>query len=258
MPYTLPRTKSKLAFGVAAFLVFYSLIVQASLDSCLGFGSTMTLSYKLVEESPGEFKRFGAFHGDDPISVDTWIESLSIPSQIEKLVHVIKEASTDYPAFFFETKGVSPKTLTKHFEFVLVKSKQLERFVQDRGHDFDVFANYVNGEKSGASGSIDVSSSVSFFNLGGTSKLIAPKAVQQSRYIYSHFGMFLRNAPDQEIVEFWRLVGKEYRKSLDESMMTGGSKSLWLSTSGTGVAWLHMRIDDRPKYYTFGRFADEK
>ena len=25
-------------------------------------------------------------------------------------------------------------------------------------------------------------------------------------------------------------------------------RPLWLSTSGAGVAWLHVRLDDRPKY----------
>jgi hypothetical protein len=28
-----------------------------------------------------------------------------------------------------------------------------------------------------------------------------------------------------------------------------GSQPLWLSTAGGGVDWLHIRLDDRPKYY---------
>ena len=27
--------------------------------------------------------------------------------------------------------------------------------------------------------------------------------------------------------------------------------SVWLSTSGLGVYWLHVRLDSRPKYYTY-------
>jgi hypothetical protein len=27
------------------------------------------------------------------------------------------------------------------------------------------------------------------------------------------------------------------------------AKPVWLSTAGGGVAWLHVRLDDRPKYY---------
>lgn len=254
MPFLLSRRTPKLVSVVAAFLVFYLFNSQARLDRCLG--STMTLSYQLVEERHGEYKRFAALHGGNPVSVDTWIDLLSSPAEIVKFVGVVKEASVDYPAFFFETKGVSPKTLTKPFEFVLVKSKHLERFVQGRGHDFDVFAEYLNDDNSASSNNAD-RSSVSFFNLDRTSKLIAPKAIQRSKSIYSHLGIFQRNASKEEIIEFWQLVGKEYRKSLDESEIIGGGKTLWLSTSGTGVAWLHMRIDDRPKYYTFRDFADE-
>jgi len=27
------------------------------------------------------------------------------------------------------------------------------------------------------------------------------------------------------------------------------AKRVWLSTAGMGVSWLHVRLDDRPKYY---------
>ncbi len=27
------------------------------------------------------------------------------------------------------------------------------------------------------------------------------------------------------------------------------SKPVWLSTAGAGVSWLHVRLDDKPKYY---------
>ena len=34
-------------------------------------------------------------------------------------------------------------------------------------------------------------------------------------------------------------------------------RPMWLSTCGTGVAWVHMRLDQRPKYYTYTPFARE-
>lgn len=30
-----------------------------------------------------------------------------------------------------------------------------------------------------------------------------------------------------------------------------GTRPVWLSTAGAGVAWLHVRLDDRPKYYSY-------
>ncbi|MFY0533025.1 DUF6940 family protein [Nannocystis pusilla] len=29
---------------------------------------------------------------------------------------------------------------------------------------------------------------------------------------------------------------------------------VWLSTSGSAVPWLHVRLDARPKYYVFGPY----
>jgi hypothetical protein len=104
MSFTLPRRASKRIVSVAAaFLALYLWIAQARLDSSCLESTTMTLIYRQIEESPGQYKRFAAFggdNGDSPISVDAWIDLLSSPAEIVKFVDVIKEASVDYPAFF--------------------------------------------------------------------------------------------------------------------------------------------------------------
>ena len=33
-------------------------------------------------------------------------------------------------------------------------------------------------------------------------------------------------------------------------------RTLWLSTSGLGVAWLHLRLDHEPKYYQYAPYRD--
>ncbi len=33
-----------------------------------------------------------------------------------------------------------------------------------------------------------------------------------------------------------------------------GHTPLWLSTAGGGVAWLHVRLDSRPKYYGYSPY----
>jgi NADH:ubiquinone oxidoreductase subunit len=35
-----------------------------------------------------------------------------------------------------------------------------------------------------------------------------------------------------------------------------GEQPVWLSTAGMGVAWLHVRLDDRPKYYGYSPYRD--
>lgn len=254
----------RLLLFIAAAYVFVQLLLTAvsnsstprnknSAKASAKTNATMMGSpdYILVEEIKGNFKRFAAFDRSAPVSIAEWIELLSSSNHVIKFVEVMKEASSEYPAFFFETKGVSPGSASKQFEFVLVNSKSLHSFVQ-RGHDFDAFKEHFQS----ANREDVAATSVSFPNLGRTSTLIAPKPMQPTKDIYSHIGRFIRNAPKNEITFFFQLVGKQYRKILNES--TGGQdKSVWLSTSGIGVAWLHMRIDDRPKYYTFKYFAKE-
>ena len=34
------------------------------------------------------------------------------------------------------------------------------------------------------------------------------------------------------------------------------AKPVWLSTAGAGVSWLHVRLDDRPKYYGYAPYRE--
>nr|WP_218152073.1 hypothetical protein [Nitrosomonas communis] len=61
---------------------------------------------------------------------------------------------------------------------------------------------------------------------------------------YGHLGAFLRQAPARQRHSLWRSVGSAMERRL-------GVKPVWLSTAGAGVSWLHVRLDDRPKYYGY-------
>ena len=59
---------------------------------------------------------------------------------------------------------------------------------------------------------------------------------------FSHLAKFVRRATPAQQDALWQAVG--------EAMATRvGDRPVWLSTAGHGVAWLHVRLDDRPKYY---------
>lgn len=64
---------------------------------------------------------------------------------------------------------------------------------------------------------------------------------------YGHLAAFVREGPSQQVAETWKHVAQEYMKQINDM----NEKPIWLSTSGLGVAWLHFRLDRRPKYYTF-------
>lgn len=85
---------------------------------------------------------------------------------------------------------------------------------------------------------------VSFFNLDKSSILISPKSDGKN---YKHLYSFLVNSTKDKIAELWYLVSKEAKKLVDSGT------NVWISTSGYGVGWLHIRIDQKPKYYKFYR-----
>jgi hypothetical protein len=55
---------------------------------------------------------------------------------------------------------------------------------------------------------------------------------------------FLREGPSDQVHDLWHRTARAVRENL-------GAKPMWLSTAGLGVAWLHIRLDSRPKYYRF-------
>jgi hypothetical protein len=83
-----------------------------------------------------------------------------------------------------------------------------------------------------------------FANLGGDATLVVPEAIGK-REAYGHLAAFVRRAPAAQQVALWTAVGRAMRTRLESRT----DRPVWLSTAGAGVPWLHVRLDDRPKYY---------
>jgi hypothetical protein len=64
---------------------------------------------------------------------------------------------------------------------------------------------------------------------------------------YGHLAAFVRLAPEDQRHALWQSVG-------NAMVLRLGTRPVWLSTAGAGVSWLHVRLDDRPKYYGFGSY----
>ena len=92
----------------------------------------------------------------------------------------------------------------------------------------------------------------SFRNLSGDAFLIVPKPIPRDKNdsFYGHLAAFARGAPGPQLDAFWKQVATQYLQELSLNR----NKPLWLSTCGTGVAWLHVRLDSRPKYYSHSPF----
>jgi hypothetical protein len=119
-------------------------------------------------------------------------------------------------------------------------------------------------------------------------------SAQQQLLPYAHLANFVRQAPAHQVTGLWRMAASAYldalavpnnknsnnneegkgigntgsssknnkilsnlKKHKKKSSGGGAAKPVWFSTSGMGVAWLHFRLDERPKYYTYRAFAEE-
>jgi hypothetical protein len=138
-----------------------------------------------------------------------------------------------YAAFRWETPPITSSTRDRLFEFVLVESPGLARAAQR-----EAFAEHFP-----TAAATDV---VCFDNLGGDAGLVVP-CPQAEDSAYVHLASFVRNAPHAQQHALWQTVGRSVQERLSD-------RPLWLSTAGGGVAWLHVRLDSRPKYYSYAPF----
>jgi hypothetical protein len=136
-------------------------------------------------------------------------------------------ASAPFEAFRWETPSVTLATIDRPFEFVVLDDPSLARRV-----DRSAFAEHFSSE--------DV---VVFPNLGGDALLVVP-CPRGDADAYGHLAAFVRRAPDSQRDALWRTIASAMRSRVS-------TKPVWLSTAGDGVSWLHVRLDDRPKYYAY-------
>jgi hypothetical protein len=141
-------------------------------------------------------------------------------------------ANSSFAAYFWETPPITLSTINRNFEFVLVDCLALQK-VNSNPHAFKKYFTSVS----------DKEEIIFFSNLGKNAILVVPCPLIEYS-VYTHIANFVRNAPSSQQIALWQNVGKVLQQNLNE-------KPLWVSTSGLGVYWLHIRLDSYPKYYSF-------
>jgi hypothetical protein len=136
-------------------------------------------------------------------------------------------------AFFWEMPGLRATTLEREFECAIIKAPALERI---KASPKQFAAHFKPGERA-----------VAFKNLGSDATIVAPCPTPEVSW-YAHLGVFLRSARPAHHHALWTTLVKTAREVL-------GPKPTFISTSGLGVPWLHIRLDSAAKYYNYGPFA---
>jgi hypothetical protein len=156
-----------------------------------------------------------------------WQDDVGFRSMFNSLL-----ADAPYTAFRWETPAVTTASVLQPFQFVLLDSPGLARRPEP-----EAFAEHMSGAEAGAA---------VFANLGGDATMVVPCPVAGPS-AYGHLAAFVRLAPEQQRHALWQAVGEAMSRRI-------GAKPVWLNTAGAGVSWLHIRLDDRPKYYGFAPY----
>ena len=106
--------------------------------------------------------------------------------------------------------------------------------------DYDTFSEHFKSAGS--------SVAITFPNLGKDAMLVAP--TPRGSKNFACLATWLRETRHDEDSwdEVFKAVGKSLMARVEGRTML--SNTIWLSTNGAGVSWLHFRIDSYPKYYT--------
>jgi len=178
--------------------------------------------------------RIQIYQGEDPVSFGAYLKLLEEDQRFAAWFTDLL-AGADYAAFFWEHPALSDANIDSGVEFVLLDSPALARLDPDP----EPFSAHFERDREGEI--------VSFRSLGGDAVLLAPRP-SGSPEACAHLAAFVRQASQSRIENLWRETGRAMRENLSE-------RKLWLSTSGLGVSWLHIRLDSYPKYYQHRPYA---
>ena len=165
------------------------------------------------------------FAGEDCLSYADFLRALVQNADFREVIQP-EMPTAPFAAFRWETPPLISTNSNQPFQCLLHDSPDLN--VQADPTDF---ATHFRSDRE----------VVHFENLGADAMLIVPCPTSTDAN-YCHIGAFHRSAPPGQQHAFWETVAKVVMARL-------GPRPLWLSTAGGGVDWLHMRVDDRPKYY---------
>lgn len=181
--------------------------------------------------------QFRCGSGIDAMTAVTWQDAIIFLQQNKTFRSLLTNtlANVPFPAFFWETPPITPINLEQSWECVVVAAPALSEVEPDP----EPFREYLI--RAGSKTAI-----ATFPNLGSDALLIVPRE-QGNISAYTHMANFLRLAPKSQIHQLWQVLGQAIQRHWAHRQ----GRSLWVSTSGLGVYWLHIRLDDAPKYYTY-------
>lgn len=205
--------------------------------------TSTSVHYKQIEQDQNDptlslFMKYQVLHSatNEIMSMQQWAETLV--TDYESFNTVL--SSCPFDAFFWEctptTDGSNP------MEFVLVDAPALAQFARN-SPDRRAFRDHFTSDDEDE----DEPFVAVFPSLGKDALLLAPNP--QASLPFTDIAYFARRASSVQRKDLYQQLSQV----LQEQIRTNNAqkKPFWLSTSGMGIAWMHIRFDSRPKYYTY-------
>ncbi|MBA2409109.1 MAG: hypothetical protein H0V62_04860 [Gammaproteobacteria bacterium] len=183
----------------------------------------------------GRVRRITIARDSSPMSYAQVIAGWSTDREFREF-YIALLADAPFDAIFWEAPPITRASIGQPYEFVLVESPALATATPDAIAFTAAFA-----------AASDDQCVVTFENLGRDTLLVAPCPAGPAN-VYPHLAAFVRGAPEAQHHELFVTLATAIERTLSD-------RPLWVSTSGLGVYWLHIRLDSRPKYYTFRRYS---
>jgi len=192
----------------------------------------MTFTVHLLEKDP-RFLVYSLLGDGNKL---TWREVLTFWQNDPDFCRFYLQFLADVPfeAYFWEHPPIRVGALDKGYEVSFFDSPALAGKRADSGR----FSSFFELN----------SPVVSFLNLGGDARLLVPCPLA-SEDAFTHLAKFVRTASEAQGLALMQLMGETLLQEVSE-------KKIYLSTSGLGVFWLHIRLDERPKYYQSRRYRE--
>ena len=150
---------------------------------------------------------------------------------LDRAFHSQVLSDLPFDAYRWETPVVDLLRFERPFEFVVIEDQALNRPEND-----SAFRNQFNE-------ATDEQTIVTFENLGRDAVLVVPLPGGQ-QVNHCHLASFLNTCTASQESLLWHHVGKAMLNRVSD-------EPVWLSTAGGGVPWLHVRLDNKPKYYSY-------
>jgi hypothetical protein len=180
-------------------------------------------------------RQYRVVEDDAPVSFRQFFERLASDEPFTDWL-CCTLADFEGAAFYWELPPLTRATLDDDAEFVLIEAPVLARFAAERAPFASHFENAPDAD------------AIVFPNLGGDAILVVPCPRGPDGH-YPHLAAFLRNAPKEQVRALWHRTAQEMLRRI-------GERPIWLSTAGGGVAWLHIRLDSQPKYYSYAPYRN--